>query len=130
MNLVVGATGMLGSEVCRRLTAAGKPVRALVRATSDQAKVEGLKGFGVEIVQGDLRDPASLAAACRGVTAVICTASSMPFSYKPGENDIQSADTMGVIGLIDAAQAPGRSVSSTPRSPWSWTSRCTAPSAR
>ncbi len=107
MNLVVGATGMVGSEVCRRLTAAGKPVRALVRATSDQAKVEGLKGFGVEIVQGDLRDPASLAAACRGVTAVICTASSMPFSYQPGENDIRSTDTMGVIGLIDAARAAG-----------------------
>ena len=103
MNLIVGATGMLGSEVCRRLTAAGKPVRALVRATSDQAKVDRLKGYGVELVQGDLHDPASLAAACRGAAAVICTASSMPFSYKPGENDIQSTDTMGVIGLIDAA---------------------------
>ena len=52
MNLVVGATGMLGSEICRRLTAAGKPVRALVRATSDQAKVDKLKGHGVELVQG------------------------------------------------------------------------------
>jgi uncharacterized protein YbjT (DUF2867 family) len=79
MNLVVGATGMLGSEVCRRLTAAGRPVRALVRVTSDQAKVDMLKGYGAEIVQGDLRDPASLAAACRGIDAVICTASSMPF---------------------------------------------------
>jgi uncharacterized protein YbjT (DUF2867 family) len=37
MNLVVGATGLLGSEICRRLAAAGKPVRALVRATSDPA---------------------------------------------------------------------------------------------
>ena len=107
MNLIVGATGMLGSEVCRRLTAAGKPVRALVRATSDQAKVERLTGYGVELVQGDLRDPTSLAAACRGATAVICTASSMPFSYQPGENDIQSVDHDGVNGLIDAAKAAG-----------------------
>ncbi len=107
MNLVVGATGMLGSEVCRRLTAAGKPVRALVKARSDQAKVERLKDLGVEIVQGDLRDPASVAAACRGVTGVICTASSMPFSYQPGENDIQAVDLDGIKGLMDAARAAG-----------------------
>lgn len=107
MNLIVGATGMLGSEVCRRLTAAGEPVRALVRATSDQAKVDALTGYGVELVQGDLRDPTSLAAACRGAAAVICTASSMPFSYQPGENDIQAVDLDGIKGLIDAARAAG-----------------------
>ena len=107
MILVVGATGTLGSEICRRLTPAGKPVRALVRATSDQAKVDRLKSYGVELVQGDLRDPASLAAACRGVTAVISTVSSMPFSYQPGENDIQTVDVKGATALIDAAKAAG-----------------------
>jgi len=76
MNLVVGATGMVGSEICRLLIAAGKPVRGLVRATSDPAKVDQLKGYGVEVVQGDLRDRASLDAACQGVTAAISTASS------------------------------------------------------
>jgi uncharacterized protein YbjT (DUF2867 family) len=47
MNLVVGATGMLGGEICRRLAARGKPVRALVRATSDPAKVEALQALGI-----------------------------------------------------------------------------------
>jgi uncharacterized protein YbjT (DUF2867 family) len=107
MNLVVGATGLVGSEVCRRLAAEGKPVRALVRATSDPAKVEALKSYGAEIVQGDLRDRASLKAACQGVTAVISTASSMPFSYQPGENDIQTVDTQGLANLIEAARAAG-----------------------
>ena len=107
MILVAGATGLLGSEICRRLTAAGKPVRALVRATSDQAKVDKLKGYGVELARGDLRDPASLAAACQGVTAVISTVSSMPFSYQPGENDIQTVDAKGAINLIDATQGAG-----------------------
>lgn len=107
MILVVGATGMLGSEICRRLAAAGKPVRALVRATSDPAKVDRLKGYGVEPVQGDLRDPASLEAACKGVSAVVSTVSSMPFSYQPGENDIRTVDTRGAINLIDAARAAG-----------------------
>ena len=56
MNLIVGATGILGSEICRQLAAKDKPVRALVRATSDQAKVDALKEQGVEIAQGDVRD--------------------------------------------------------------------------
>jgi uncharacterized protein YbjT (DUF2867 family) len=107
MNLVVGATGLVGGETCRRLAAEGRPVRALVRAASDPAKVEALRGYGAEIVEGDLCDPATLEAACQGITAVIATASSMPFSYKPGENDIQTVDLEGVTCLIDAAQAAG-----------------------
>ncbi len=107
MYLVVGATGILGSEICRLLTAEGKPVRAFVRATSDQAKVDGLKSHGVEIVRGDVCDTASLEAACQGVSAVISTVSSMPFCYEAGENDIQRVDLEGVTCLIDAAQAAG-----------------------
>lgn len=107
MNLVVGATGLLGSEICRRLAAAGKPTKAMVRLSSDPAKVSRLKSFGVELVQGDLRDPAALAAACRGATAVITTVSSMPFSYRPGENDIQTVDTQGAMNLVDAARVAG-----------------------
>jgi uncharacterized protein YbjT (DUF2867 family) len=107
MNLVVGATGMVGSEICRLLAAEGKPVKALVRATSDPAKVETLKGYGAVIVEGDLCNRASLEAACQGVTAVITTASSMPFCYEPGKNDVQTVDTEGMIDLVDAAQAAG-----------------------
>lgn len=105
MYLIVGATGMVGSEICRSLTEAGKPVRSLVRATSDLGKVEALQDCGAEVVQGDLRDRASLEAACQGVTAVISTASSMPFSYEPGVNDIHTVDTEGQMNLIEAAKA-------------------------
>ena len=31
MNLIIGATGMVGMEVCRLFTASGKAVKALVR---------------------------------------------------------------------------------------------------
>ena len=116
MNLVVGATGRLGSEICRRLTAVGKPVRALVRATSDQAKVDRLSGYGVELVQGDLRDPASLATACRGVDAVITTTSAMPASYDPEGNNIQSVDIEGLSSLIAARGLLVWDASSIPRS--------------
>ena len=107
MNLIVGATGMVGTEVCRLLRADGKPVRALVRASSDPAKVEKLKSLGATIVQGDLREAASLKAACQGVSSVISTASSMPFAYKPGENTPQSVDQAGNLNLIDAACEAG-----------------------
>ncbi len=105
MNLVVGATGFLGTEICRQLSAKGRPVRALVRPTSDPAKVERLRALGAEIVQGDVRDRASLRAACQGATAVISTVSAMPFSYNPPDSTPQTVDLEGVIGLIAAAQA-------------------------
>ena len=107
VHLVVGATGMVGTEICRLLNAAGKPVKALVRATSDPAKVEKLKSLGATVVQGDLRDAASLKAACKGVSAVITTASAMPFAYQPGENTPQTTDQDGYLGLIAAAKEAG-----------------------
>ena len=66
MILVVGSTGMLGSEICRMLASNGKPFRALVRESSDPAKVEWLTDYGARLAWGDLRDPASLQAATRG----------------------------------------------------------------
>jgi uncharacterized protein YbjT (DUF2867 family) len=107
MYLVVGATGFLGSEICRRLAAEGKPVRGLVRSTTDQEKRDKLASYGVELVEGDVRDRASLDAACQGVTAVFSTVSAMPFSYTPDENNVQTVDTEGVKNLIEAAQAAG-----------------------
>jgi NADH dehydrogenase len=107
MILVVGATGLVGGQVCTRLAASGVSSRALVRATSSPEKVAGLRAQGVDVVEADLRDTASLDAACAGVDAVICTVSSMPFSYEPGVNDIQTTDLDGVRNLIDAAGRAG-----------------------
>jgi NADH dehydrogenase len=107
MNLIVGATGMVGTEICRLLAASGKPVTALVRASSDPAKVEKLKRLGATVVQGDLRDRISLKAACRGVNAVISTASAMPFAYTPGENTPRNTDQDGCLSLIDVAREAG-----------------------
>ena len=75
MILVVGATGMVGSEICQRLSRRGEKVRALVRTTSSAEKVALLRGCGAEVCVGDLKDPDSLAGGCRGVPAVISTAS-------------------------------------------------------
>jgi uncharacterized protein YbjT (DUF2867 family) len=107
MILIAGATGMVGTEICRLLSSQGMPVRAMVRESSEPAKLNRLKDLGVKIVKGNLCDPNSLKAACQGAEAVICTVSAMPFCYQPGANDIQSVDLDGVNNLVEAAKATG-----------------------
>ena len=107
MILVVGATGLVGSDICRRLAARGDSVRALVRPSADPARVLALHDAGVETLEGDLRDRVSLEAACRDVSAVIETAAAMPFSFVPGINDIRTTDIAGVESLFAAAETAG-----------------------
>lgn len=104
---VAGATGFLGNEICLQLKAKNLPVKALVRNTTDLAKIEQLTNLGVQVVQGDLQNKDAISQILQGVKTVISTISSMPFSYKPGENDIQSVDETGVMNLIDASKSAG-----------------------
>jgi uncharacterized protein YbjT (DUF2867 family) len=105
MILVVGSTGFLGSEICRRLTSQGKAVRGLVRATSNPERVAALKAWGVETVLGDLRNPSSLAEACQGVETVITTATTT-ISMQPGDS-IPVTDQQGQLDLVKAASTQG-----------------------
>jgi nucleoside-diphosphate-sugar epimerase len=66
--LVTGAGGFLGSHVAERLLDAGHSVRALVRPTNVP---RWLEARGVELCVGDLTDPRSREAACRGRDAVV-----------------------------------------------------------
>jgi len=105
MTLVVGASGMLGAEICRKVAASGEPVRALVRASTDAAKRDTLRILGAELAYGDLKEPSTLEAACRGVSTVISTASST-FSRQAGDT-IESVDSAGQLNLVQAARAAG-----------------------
>lgn len=105
MNLVIGATGSLGSAVALGLVQKGNDVRALVRTTSDPAKVERLRNAGAEIAEGDLKSRPSLDAACAGVRTVLSTASAT-VSRAAGDS-IESVDEEGQLALVDAAAAAG-----------------------
>ncbi|MEV6930127.1 NmrA family NAD(P)-binding protein [Dactylosporangium sp. NPDC051485] len=100
--LVVGATGKQGGASARALLAAGIPVRAVVRdPQSDRAS--SVAALGADLVQGDLRDPGSLAGAVRGVRAV--------FSVQLAEEKDGTFDFDGELrqaaNLIAAARAAG-----------------------
>jgi uncharacterized protein YbjT (DUF2867 family) len=100
MHLVVGSSGMLGGKIAQRLLERGE-VRALVR---DHASVASLTAAGVEAVDGDLKDPASVRAACEGVSTVVTTANA---AQRGGEDTFETVDLLGNAALIDAAVDAG-----------------------
>jgi uncharacterized protein YbjT (DUF2867 family) len=100
--LVTGATGKQGGATARRLLAAGRPVRALVREPAAPAAV-ALAVAGAELVRGDFDDPASLAPALDGVGAVFGIP---PVALGPGGPEAGPEVTRG-RALIDAAAAAG-----------------------
>ncbi len=97
MNLVAGSTGLLGGAITKMLLDKGAPVRVLVRSGSTDFA-------DAEAVRGDLKDPASLDAACAGVTTVITTANS---AQRGGEDNVATVDLEGNAALIDAAKKAG-----------------------
>ena len=105
MILVIGATGVLGGEICRLLADRAMPVRALVCPTSDPERVQHLRDLGVATVSGDLKDPATLADACHGATVVVSTASTTG-SHQP-DDSIPKVDQDGQIAAVDAAREAG-----------------------
>lgn len=105
MILVAGATGVLGSEIVRRLRARGEKVRAMVRVSSAPEKVERLEKMGAEIVRADVKEPPTLRAACDGVNAVISTITTI-LTSQPGDS-FEATDGEGNKALIDAARKAG-----------------------
>jgi NADH dehydrogenase len=99
MILVLGATGYLGNATARRLLASGESVRAMTRTLE---KGEELQALGAEVVQGDLRDEASLRSACSGVDSVFTAAHSL---LGRGQEASKYVDDRGQKRLIDVAKA-------------------------
>jgi uncharacterized protein YbjT (DUF2867 family) len=99
--LVVGGTGMLGGQVVIELLSRGKPVRALLRPTSEATRLEQAE---VEIAREDMLDPASLLRAMDGADAVISTAAGYT---RHSKGDTDEIDKIGNRNLADAASRAG-----------------------
>jgi uncharacterized protein YbjT (DUF2867 family) len=76
----------------------------MVRGGASHPKSGELRAAGIELVDGDVTRPESLAPACRGIDVVVSTVTSMP----TGANDgLRRVDHDGVQALIDAAERAG-----------------------
>ena len=104
MDLVVGATGLVGQQVALGLRRHGRRVRALVRGGKHHEKAAPLLSAGIEIVDADLSKPESLPSACAGVETVLSTATSMPHGKDDG---LRRVDHDGTLALIDSAERAG-----------------------
>jgi len=99
--VVAGGTGTLGTRLVPRLAGAGLAVRVLTR---DPARAQHLAGPGVEVVRGDVRDPAQVAQAVRGAGIVI---SAVHGFAGPGRVSPAKVDRTGNANLISAAARAG-----------------------
>jgi dihydroflavonol-4-reductase len=96
--LVTGATGLVGNNVVRALLDEGHAVRVLVRRTADPRPLTGLP---VEVCEGDVRDPAEVASACRGTEAVIHAAAMIHLGW----TQLAAAREINVGGTRNVAEA-------------------------
>ena len=101
--LVTGASGFVGSAIMRALLARGYGVRALLRPASPRRNLDGL---GIEVAQGDLSDPASLAAALDGCDGLIHAAADYRL-WAPDPRPMLRTNVEGTRALMLAALAAG-----------------------
>ncbi len=106
MILVSGGTGFVGSAIARELLRRNERVAVLGR---DEKKIRDRFADRVEARAGDVREPATLAAAMRGVDIVI---NAVQFPGSPIENrrkgwTFEEIDLKGTRHQVDAAKAAG-----------------------
>ncbi len=104
LAFVTGATGMVGSHLARRLLDEGWRVRALARKTSDTALLES---WGVQLVEGDVGDPAGAFAPHLADADYVFHCAAMVSDWA-SLADMVRVNVEGTRHLADAAVACGR----------------------
>jgi uncharacterized protein YbjT (DUF2867 family) len=99
--LLTGATGTVGSALLRRLTAAGEPVRCLVR---DPRRL-GDQRVRVQIALGDLANPPSFRNALRGVDTIVHLAASIRDQPRTSIEELNAVATLRLVRSAERAGA-------------------------
>jgi len=99
--LITGATGFVGWHVARKLLDRGCSVRALARDPQRLRELDGVEG-----VQGDLRDPASLERAVEGCSVVYHVAADYRL-WAPDPEEMFRSNVAGTRCVLEAARKAG-----------------------
>ena len=106
--LVTGGAGFIGSHLAQALIARGDEVRVLDNFSTGRRQNLQEVGGDLDLLEGDIRDPAVCSAACQGVEAVLHQAAlgSVPRSV---EDPLSSHDVNagGTLNLLSAAHQNG-----------------------
>ena len=100
--LVTGATGFVGSALCRALLDSGVPVRALHRPNSSLINLEGLS---VAFIEGDILNREAMKVACTDVRWVFHAASQSAYWRDPGS--VKQTAVEGTRIVAEAAFGAG-----------------------
>ncbi len=105
--LVTGATGLLGSNLCRALVAEGWEVLALARSAEKASTV--FSDLDVQIVVGDMENVAGFAPVLDGVDVLFHTAAFFREYYSPGDHwdTMKRINVDATMELIREADARG-----------------------
>lgn len=101
--LVIGATGPQGRPVAQKLLAAGYHVRAVVR---DATRAKDLAQMGVDIVEGDLSNPASVSNAVKGQDGIFMLISFFAGNDEQAKTVIDAAVAHNVKKIVWNATGP------------------------
>lgn len=101
MILITGATGTVGSEVVKRLSAQGVDVRAVTR---ELRKAEANRLPHVQFVQGDLDDPESIRTACDGTDRAFLLTNSTERAEQQQLAFTRVAEVCGVRHIVKLSQ--------------------------
>src|SRR5699024_3370747 len=100
--LITGATGTIGSELCKQLSKKGIPFRAMSRRMEEAAHIKNLRGS--EIVIADFNDPDSLEKALKGITHAFLLTNSSAKAEQLQSNFVQVARKGGLEHIVKQSQ--------------------------
>jgi UDP-glucose 4-epimerase len=104
--LVTGGAGFVGATLVRRLVTSGYQVRVIDNLSTGDA--EHLAGVDAELVKGDIRDPAAMDDALKGMSAIVhlAAAGSVIGSVQDPEMNFE-VNVLGTFRVLDAARRAG-----------------------
>jgi uncharacterized protein YbjT (DUF2867 family) len=104
MILVTGGSGYVGSHVAKKLLMEGKHVRVLVRSIQKFNQEARLKGYDIDLVEGDVTLPSTLAPVFSDVDAVVHT---VAIAIEKKGITYEDVNVNGTINVVEAAKSAG-----------------------